>query len=230
MRCVRRSLPGWVVVVWRRSRRCSRRAEASRRGDARLDANMRTATTPATPNTAPRYAERTGTAVLPRPGSSAIRRPLVAVGRQTCPGCELDDRRRCVDVRPRRVERGAPGVAERGDDARSTKTTRATATTPSPGPRPVEVEAGVGIGAAGDTDGNNGDAATAPSTARSPPPAAISSAGWSVDQRRVGGGSVRASAASSGRRGEARSHGSTRSRSRRHPRARRLRRRPTARR
>ena len=45
-----------------------------------LDANSRTAVSPAMPSTAPRYAERTGTAVRPRPGSSAMRRPLVAVG------------------------------------------------------------------------------------------------------------------------------------------------------
>ena len=47
---------------------------------ARLAANTSTAVIPARPNTAPRYAERIGTDVSPRPAWSAIRSPLVAVG------------------------------------------------------------------------------------------------------------------------------------------------------
>ena len=143
---------------------------------------------PAMPNTAPRYAERTGTAVRPRPGSSAIRRPLVAVGSQTLPGGDLDDRRRASTRARFEFERRAPGAAAGGDD-RDRDDDHDDGDDAQSQDGPVEVHARVGFGAARDTDREQRRRGDGPDRGEERAAAsAINSAGYAVDRGALAAG------------------------------------------
>ena len=64
----------------------------------RLDANTRPAVAPKTPSAAPMIADRTGTAVRPRPRSSAMRSPLVTVGARPAAAAIAEARGSTVDA------------------------------------------------------------------------------------------------------------------------------------